>query len=50
MQFIKVDLIIQYINYNISRGLSILRRQIIEDILKISLSFDNIASDELIWT
>lgn len=38
------------INWNIPHGLSILTPQIVEYILKINMSFDNITSYEVIWT
>ena len=48
IQIVKVNLIIQHIDWNIPRDLSILPPQIVKDILKINLSFDNTIVDKLI--
>lgn len=50
MQIFNVNSIIQDINWNMPRGLSILTRQIFKNISKINLSFDNIIVVELVWT
>lgn len=49
MQTSKIDSIMQEINQKIPHDLSILTPQIVEDILKINLSFDNTTIDKLIW-
>lgn len=49
IQIVKVNLIIQHIDWNIPRDLSILPPQIVKDILKINLPFDNTIVDKLIW-
>lgn len=48
MQSIKIVPIIQDINQNIHKDFFILTPKIVEDILKINLSFDNIIADKLI--